>query len=444
MMLYRTIPSLCGPSMPRFQPSAAPSAQPRFRIPVALAVPLTLALAACNPPAPAPAAPSAVPVTVVTLKSQDVTLSRELSGRVTPSVVAEVRPQVSGIVQKVLFSEGGMVKAGQPLYQIEDTTFRADNVTARATLAKAQAAVSSAKLTAQRTADLVKIDAVSKQENDNAQAALLQAEAEVASAQAAVERSNITLRYAQVLAPASGRIGKSAVTQGALVTADQQTALATVQKLDPIYVDVTQSSAELLALRRAVADGKVGRLDNVPVSIILEDGSRFPHAGRLAFTEVTVDPSTGSYLLRVVVPNPESLLLPGMYVRAVISSAVRKDGLLVPQRGITRDPKGNAAAMVVDASNKVESRTVQVGSSIGDQWLVEGGLKAGDRVIVEGLQKVRAGAAVQVTEAAPTTVPTDPSAPRERYSSEAEKLKAAASANPGKQAPATAPQSAGK
>ena len=395
----------------------------RHALPLALLLPL-LTLAACSRQQPPPAAPPPVPVTVVTLKSQDVTLSRELSGRVTPSVIAEVRPQVSGIVQKVNFTEGGMVKAGQPLYQLEDTTFRADNVTARATLAKAQAAVASARLLAQRTADLVKIDAVSKQENDNAQAALLQAEAEVASAQATVERSNISLRYAQVLAPISGRIGKSAVTQGALVTADQETPLATVQKLDPIYVDVTQSSAELLGLRKAIADGKLGRVDDVPVTLLLEDGSRYRYPGRLAFSEVTVDPSTGSYLLRVVVPNPDSLLLPGMYVRAQIATGLRKDGLLVPQRGIARDPMGNASAMVVTTDNKIEARPVQVSSTVDDQWLVESGLAPGDRVIVEGLQKVRPGAAVQVTEA-PAAAPRDPTAPPERYSAEPNAGKAA-------------------
>lgn len=400
----------------------------RLSAPLALLVSL-LALSACSRQQAAPAAPPPAQVTVTTLKAQDVTLTRELAGRVTPSVVAEVRPQVSGIVQKVHFTEGGQVQAGQPLYQIEDTTFRADHATARATLAKAQAAVASARLLAQRTADLVKIDAVSRQENDNAQAALLQAEAEVASAQAAVERSNINLRFAQVLAPASGRIGKSAVTQGALVTASQTNALATVQKLDPIYVDVSQSSAELLALRKALADGRLGRVDNVPVTVLLEDGSRYAHAGRLAFSEVTVDPSTGSYLLRVVVPNPQSMLLPGMYVRALVATGLRKDALLVPQRGISRDQKGDAVALVVTADNKVESRPVQVSSAVGDQWLVEGGLKAGERVIVEGLQKVRPGAPVQPTEATAAPAPADPATPRERFGGDASSARAAAKGN---------------
>jgi len=388
-----------------------------FRVSLLAPLAAALILVACSKEAPPPAAPPAVPVTVVTLQAQDVTLVRELSGRAAPSLVAEVRPQVGGIVQKLLFTEGGLVKAGQPLYQLDDATYRAEYSSARAVLAKAQAVVASARLLAQRTGDLVKIDAVSQQENDNAQAALLQAEAETTAAQAAVERADVMLRYALVTSPIGGRVGKSNVTQGALVTANQADPLAVVQRLDPIYVDVTQSSAELLALRKAVADGKLGRIENLKVDILLEDGTRYPHAGRLAFSEVTVDPSTGSYSLRIVVPNPDGLLLPGMYVRAIVGSGVRSNGVLVPQRGIVRDPKGNASAMVVDAQGKVEARTVQISNAIGNQWLVEAGLAAGDKVIVEGLQKVKPGVAVQVTEE-PATPPPLPGTPLQRYAPE--------------------------
>lgn len=369
------------------------------RSPLLALIAAPLILAACGKAAPPPATPQAVPVTVVTLQPQDVTLARELAGRAAPSLVADVRPQVDGIVQKLLFTEGGMIKAGQPLYQLDDATYRAEYASARAVLAKAQAAVVSARLLAQRTGDLVKIDAVSKQENDNAQAALLQAEAETTAAQAAVDSANVTLRYALVTSPIAGRVGRSNVTQGALVTANQTEPMAVVQRLDPIYIDVTQSAAELLALRKAVAEGKLGRIENLKVAILLEDGSRYPHAGKLAFSEVTVDPSTGSYSLRVVVPNPDGLLLPGMYVRALVGGGVRHNGLLVPQRGVSRDPKGNASAMVVDAQGKVATREVQVSNAIGSYWLVDGGLAAGDKVIVEGLQKVKNGVAVTVTEA---------------------------------------------
>ena len=228
--------------------------------------------------------------------------------------------------------------------------------------------------------------------------ALRQAEADVGVARAALQGRNVTLDYARINAPISGRIGKSSVTRGALVTANQATPLATIQQTDPMYVDLTQSSSELLALRRSLAAGTAEQAD-LPVNILLEDGSEYAYDGRLEFTEVTVDPSTGSYLLRVQVPNPDHLLLPGMYVRAEIGAAVRQEALLVPQKGITRDPKGNATAMVVGKDGKVEPRAVQVSRTIGDQWLVEGGLVAGDKVIVAGLQKIQPGVPVQASEA---------------------------------------------
>jgi membrane fusion protein (multidrug efflux system) len=338
-------------------------------------------------------------VTVVTLKQQPVTLTRELPGRSSAYLVAEVRPQVYGIVARRLFTEGGLVKAGEPLYQLDDATYRADDASARANLARAEATLLTAQLNARRSAELVKIDAVSKQDDENATAALRQAEADVKAAQAAAERTGVVLGYARITSPISGRIGKSTVTQGALVTANQAEPLATVQQLDPIYVDLTQSSAELLELRRALAAGTLKGASHLPVAILLEDGTRYEHDGKLAFSDVTVDPSTGSYALRVIVPNPERILLPGMYVRALVGNGVRRDALLVPQQGVTRDPKGNATAMVVGAGGKVELRPIRVSRTVGDQWLVEEGLAAGDKVIVEGLQKIRPGAPVQATEA---------------------------------------------
>ena len=368
-----------------------------FRIfPVLL---MSAALGACSGGQTAPARESgATPVTVVTLQPESVTLTRELPGRTNPFLVAEVRPQVSGIVQKRLFTEGGLVKAGQALYQIDDATYRADFASAKASLARAQATLKSARLTAARSEELARIDAVSRQDNENAAAALDQAEADVKVAEAAVQSAGILVGYGRIAAPISGRIGKSSVTAGALVTANQAASLATVQQLDPIYVDLTQSSAELSALRKALAAGTLESAAEMPVTILMEDGARYSHDGKLAFSEVTVDPSTGSFALRVVVPNPDHVLLPGMYVRAVVGNGVRQNALLVPQQGVARDPRGNTTAMVVGAGNKVEVRPVQVSRTIADKWLVEGGLAAGDKVIVAGVQKVQPGALVQATE----------------------------------------------
>jgi membrane fusion protein (multidrug efflux system) len=357
------------------------------------------ALTACGHQAAPPQGSAAVPVTVVTLAPQSVTLTRELAGRSAAYLVAEVRPQVNGIIARRLFTEGGLVEAGQPLYQLDDATYRADDDSAKANLARAEATLVTARLNAVRSAELVKIDAVSKQDDENAAAALRQAEADVKAARAAADRTNVVLGYARITSPISGRIGKSMVTQGALVTANQAAALATVQQLDPIYVDLTQSSAELLELRRALAAGTLKGARDLPVAILLEDGTRYEHDGKLAFSDVTVDPTTGSFGLRVVVPNPDHILLPGMYVRAVIGDGERENALLVPQQGVARDPKGNTAAMVVGPDGKVEVRTVRVSRAIGDKWLVEEGLAAGDKVIVEGLQKIRPGAPVQATEA---------------------------------------------
>ncbi len=388
---------------------------------LALAALATLGSCGGKPPAGGPGpgggAPGAMPVTVVTLKVQPVALTRELPGRTAAFRVAEVRPQVSGIVRQRLFNEGALVQAGQALYQLDDATYRADVGIARAAVSRAEAGLEAARLRARRSTELVKTGLVSAQDNDNAVATLHQSEADLASARASLDAAQVKLGRARISAPIAGRIGKSAVTEGALVTADQESPLATIQQLDPMYVDVTQSSAELLQLRKELASGTLQQQGSVPVTIVLEDGSTYPKQGTLAFSDVTVEPTTGSFLLRVEVPNPGNALLPGMFVRAVLGNGVRPQGLLVPQQGITRDPQGNASAMVVGADGKVEVRAVQVNRTIGDQWLVDGGLAAGDRVIVEGLQKIQPGMAVQATEvgaAAQATAPAAPTAPAKK------------------------------
>ena len=365
---------------------------------------LTIAavLAGCGGKPPGQQGMGPVPVTVVTLKSEPVTLTRELPGRTTPFLIAEVRPQVDGIVKQRLYTEGGSVKAGQPLYQLDDATYAASYASASAALARAEATLVSARLTAARSRELIAINAVSKQDHENAAAALQQAEADVAAAKAAEQSARVILGYARITAPISGRIGKSAVTQGALVTANQQAPLAVIQQLDPIYVDLTQSSAEWLALQKAVEAGRLKRGSDLPVTILLEDGTEYGRDGKLEFSEVSVDPTTGSFALRVVVPNPDHILLPGMYVRAVVRTGVREDAVLAPQQGILRDPRGHTNAMVVGKDGKVEVRPVRVSQAIGDRWLVEDGLAAGDRVIVEGLQKIQPGAPVQPAEAGAT------------------------------------------
>lgn len=358
-----------------------------------------LALAACGDEAPPQEMPKGS-VTVATLKAEPLLLTRELTGRTNAYLIAEVRPQVSGIIEKRLFTEGSHVEAGQQLYQLDDAIYKADLASAEAALLRARATLNSAELTARRAEGLVKIDAVSQQDYENAVAALKQAQADVKASEATVARARTTLQYAAITAPISGRIGKSAVTPGALVTANQAEPLAVIQQLDPIYVDVTQSSSELLRLRREIAEGSVTQAD-VPVKILLEDGTPYAHEGKLAFVDVTVDPGTGSFLLRVEVPNPDNILLPGMYVRAIVSLGERQNAVLVPQEGVTRDPRGNAIAMVVNGDGQVERREVEVSRAIGNKWLVEGGLAPGDKVIVEGLQKIQPGMPVEYSEAAP-------------------------------------------
>lgn len=340
-------------------------------------------------------------VTVVTLKAEPVALTRELPGRITPFLVAEVRPQVTGIVRDQLFVEGGLVEAGQPLYQLDDATYRADYNRARAALDRARVSLEVARTNEARASELAKTGVLSQQDGEGALAILHQAQADVGVAEAALASSKVMLDYARIVSPISGRIGKSSVTKGALVTANQSLPLATVQQLDPVYVDLTQSASELLELRREAAAGMLTETHDVPVTILLEDGSHYSHPGKMQFADVTVDQATGSFLLRVVVPNPDNFLLPGMYARALVSHGERRNALLVPQQGIARDPKGNATAMVVNPDGMVEPRTVQANRTIGDRWLIDAGLAPGDRVIIEGLQKVWPGAQVQATEAAP-------------------------------------------
>lgn len=336
-------------------------------------------------------------VGVVEVKPQRVVLTTELAGRTAAFYIAEVRPQVGGIIQKRLFTEGADVKAGEVLYQIDPASYQAAYSSAKALLAKAEANVVPARMKAGRYEELVKINAVSRQDYDDAGAALKLAEADVEAGRAAVETARINLAYTSVAAPISGRISRSAVTVGALVSANQGAALATIQQLDQVYVDVTQSSAEMLRLKQALASGqlKKGAASQSKVKLILEDGSPYPLEGLLKFSEVTVDQNTGSVTLRTVFPNPRHTLLPGMYVRAVVEEGINDQAVLIPQQGVTRNPAGNAMVMVVGAEEKVEPRVIKAVRTVGDSWLVSEGLKTGDRVIVEGLQKARPGTPVK-------------------------------------------------
>jgi len=355
---------------------------------------LLLLLVSCSSEAPEPTAPPAVKVSVVVLQPQAVALSSELVGRTTPYLMSEVRPQVAGIVKRRAFEEGSLVKAGDLLYEIEPAPFQATVNEAQAALANAQATVSAARLKAERLGELATIEAVSRQDADDARATYRQAVATVAQQKAALESAQIQLRFTRVTAPISGRIGRSVVTQGALVAANQTDALAVIRALDPIYVDMNQSSAALLRLKRQLGSGMLDP-GATEVSLRLEDGSIYAHAGEMKFSEVAVDERTGSVTLRATFPNPDGLLLPGMYVQSIVSEAVEPQGILVPQQGIARDVKGNGVALVVDAQNKVEQRSVVTSRALGNQWLIESGLKAGDRLIVEGVEKTRAGAVVE-------------------------------------------------
>ena len=379
-----------------------PTPLPARRLPRAAAALALATLAACKggPGGPAPAA-GPVEVGVVTIAPAAVTLTRELPGRTSPFRVAEVRARVNGIVQKRLFTEGADVKEGQRLFLIDPAPYQAALAGAQAALARAEANLANATVLAARYADLIQSAAVSQQEADNANATLKTSEADVAAARANEQLARLNLSYTAVTAPVSGRIGRSAVTEGAYVQAAQATLLATVQQLDPIYVDVTQSAAEVLALRRDVESGKLqgAGAGAARVTLVTEDGREYGAPGTLQFADVTVDPGTGSIALRVLFPNPKGDLLPGMFVRARLEQGVDPQALLVPQTGVTRDQKGLPVALVVGAGNKVERRQLVADRTIGDAWLVSGGVKAGEQVIVEGVQKVRPGAEVKAVPA---------------------------------------------
>ncbi|CAM3470137.1 efflux transporter periplasmic adaptor subunit [Pseudomonas floridensis] len=361
------------------------------------AVALATLLSGCGKKEQEAPPPQNPEVGVVTLKAQPYTLTTELPGRTTAFRVAEVRPQVDGIILKRLFTEGGDVKAGQQLYQIDPAIYEANANSAKATL-------QSAKSMSDRYKQLVNEQAVSRQEYDTALASTQEA-------QAALQTAQINLRYTKVLAPISGRIGRSAVTEGALVSSAQTTAMATIQQLDPIYVDVNQSSAEMLKLRGDLASGRLQKSgDNAAsVKLTLEDGSEYAKEGKLEFSEVSVDQATGSVTLRAVFPNPDHVLLPGMFVHARLQAGVSSKAILAPQQGVTRDLKGTPTALVVNKDNKVEQRELVANRTAGAYWLIEKGLAEGDRVITEGLQYVKPGAEVKVKEA--TNLTPEQSAP---------------------------------
>jgi len=346
--------------------------------------------------------PSAPPqalaeVATVTIQPEQVVLTTELPGRTSPYRIAEIRPQVNGLILKRLFTEGSDVQAGQELYQIDPAPFQAALDNAEAALSKSEASLPSIQSRADRFKEALIDRAVSQQDFDDAAGALKQAEADIRFWKAMVRTAQINLGYARVVSPISGRIGKSTVTDGAIVTAYQPMPLATIQQLDPIYVDVPQSTTELLRLQRRLEEGRINRDEtNVnAVQLILEDGTQYPAEGTLQFRDVSVDPSSASVILRMVFPNPNGVLLPGMFVRAVVTEGVNRQAILIPQQAVSRDPKGNPVALIVDGAGKVAPRMLSLDRAIGDQWLVSTGLSPGDRVIIEGVQRVRPGAAVK-------------------------------------------------
>ncbi|KHL56251.1 efflux RND transporter periplasmic adaptor subunit [Xanthomonas euvesicatoria pv. euvesicatoria] len=381
-----------------------PVATHRFRtasVRLLLLAAATTLMAACSSRQP-PQMPQ-TQVGVQTLKVQRLAVDQTLSGRTVAYVTSDVRPQVGGILRKRLFTEGQDVQAGQVLYEIDPASYQAAYDTAKGDLAQAEAAVLSARPKAQRYQTLVGLDAVSKQDGDDALATLRSNQAAVVAAKASLQTARINLDYTRITAPVSGRIGTSSYTPGALVSAGQSEVLATINQLDPIYVDVTQSSVQLLQLRRQLDAGQLKAVDGkAEVTLQLEDGSTYAHSGTLEVVDAAVDTATGTVKLRAVVPNPERVLLPGMYVTAKFSMAVDEQAILVPQQAISRNSKGQAVAMVVGSDNKVAQRVLTTGDAIGDKWVVRQGLKAGDKVIVQGLQKASVGAEVRAVEVSQT------------------------------------------
>jgi membrane fusion protein (multidrug efflux system) len=369
-------------------------------MPYCLTLLLATVLTGCKPQGQAP--PFATPeVVTIAVTQQPVTLTTELPGRTAPYLIAEIRPQVSGLILKRLFTEGSEVKAGEVLYQIDPAPFQAALANAEAALGRAEANLPALRARAERFKELVAEKAVSQQAYDDAASALHQAEADVQYWKATVETARINLGYTKITSPISGRIGKSSVTDGAIVTAYQPMPLATVQQLDPIYVDVPQSTAELLRLQKRLAEGRLARggADQNTVQLLLEDGTPYPLEGTLQFRDVSVDPSTATVVLRMVFPNPKSVLLPGMFVRALIKEGVNEKAILIPQQAVTSNSKGNPLVMLLGTNGVVEPRPLVIERAVGDKWLVTSGLAPGDRVIVEGLQRIRPG--MPAREAAP-------------------------------------------
>jgi membrane fusion protein (multidrug efflux system) len=361
-------------------------------LPLALA--FTGALVACSDKAaPAPGKAAPVKVGVITVQSESQTLTSVLPGRTSAFMNAEIRPQISGIVQKRLFTEGATVKAGQALYQIDPSAYQVAEASAQAALAKAQAQARTAQVNAQRNAELVQIDAISRQAYEESQASAQQSASDVAVAQAALQAARINLGYTRITAPIAGRTSLSTVTPGALVTANQAGVLTTIAQIDPVYVDITQSSTDLLQLKRELAQGRFERVGDsaARITLQLEDGSTYPHAGRLQFTGVNVNPSTGTVTLRAVVPNPNGVLMPGMYVQTLLPTGVSSDALLLPQQAVTRDLAGKASVLLVNAEHKVERRSIEVDRAIGNRWMVDTGVAPGDTVIVDGFQRIKVG-----------------------------------------------------
>ncbi|MBJ9993778.1 efflux RND transporter periplasmic adaptor subunit [Pseudomonas sp. S33] len=368
---------------------------------IAFPIVVSIALTGCNKSETSVAAPTPPEVDVVTLAVSSTPLSTELPGRTTAFLVAEVRPQVGGLLEKRAFQEGAEVKAGQVLYQIDAAPYRA-------TLSRAEAMLESSQLLAKRYEALVKTHAISQQQFDDARSQFLQAKA-------AAESARIDLGYTRITAPISGRIGRSTLTQGALVTANQTNPLATIQQLDPIYVDITQPATALLQLKEDLASGRLKTTGGgqAEVHLKLENGRDYPHAGKLQFSEVSVDPSTGAVTLRAVFPNPDGILLPGMFVRTQLQEGVRDQAILVAQRAVTRDTQGKAVALVIGAQDTVEQRALTTERALDGQWLVSEGLHAGDRVIVDGIQHVQPGMKVKPVEVnAASTLPPSTSNPQ--------------------------------
>ncbi|MGA5657893.1 efflux RND transporter periplasmic adaptor subunit [Rahnella contaminans] len=368
-------------------------------IPPVMVLSLSLLATGCDGNKDHPLGKAMPQVNVITVKAAPISITTDLPGRTSAFRIAEVRPQVSGIILKRNFIEGSDVKEGESLYQIDPSTYQATYDSALGDLAKAKAASVIAHLTVQRYKPLLTTHYVSQQDYDSAVATAQQSDASVYAAKAAAETAHINLTYTQVSSPISGRVGKSSVTEGALVTNEQAANLATVQQIDPIYVDLTQSSNDFLSLKQALKQGSLQKNSHVSqVNLVLENGQLYPLQGKLEFSDITVDESTGSITLRAIFPNPHHDLLPGMFVRARVDEGIQNSALLVPQQGVTRNPRGDATLMLVNAMHKVELRNVVASKAIGDKWLITEGLEEGDKVIVSGLQLAKPGVTVETHE----------------------------------------------